>query len=153
MPDKPIFGGPPPAGAQPIGALWLEVIQMASDSSGRTVTLNAYTWQKPYAVDWGDGTWSGNPADWTVTTAPAGAVPGKYTATHVYTAAFTGVRGYVEAGVRAHMHFGVGNIKVSDPNELLGRPLTQQQLQKRARDRDLGDTAKSDWYVTEGRVN
>jgi hypothetical protein len=153
MADKLIWGSAPTAGAaMPVGALQLEVYKLESDVDGFTVRVNAYTFQPPNQVEWGEGTVQGATA-FTKDTDPAGEVPGKWHADHDYTKAISIDRLTVTGagGVRRYARFVLGSpIRVSDPED---RDKTATGYQREARKRDLGDTRRSKVPPQGGMVN
>jgi hypothetical protein len=145
MPDQPLFGAPPKPGDYVKGMLWLAGKLLASDATGMTLRVTAYSFTPPTAIDWGDSTYSA--AAWTQDVAPTATVPGTYHVDHQY--ALAGIRrGYVENGIRARFNVDVGKVRIIDAED---RNKTIPQLEAEAREdmRDARDTLR--WR--EGRVN
>src|SRR5262245_15991601 len=107
MADRLLVGVPPGAGDYVQGMLSLVVTALASDATGKTIKLDAYSYTPPYVVDWGDGVREDGAAFAVV--AGAGGAPNKYTVQHVY-AKPQMVGGYVENGVRVRMRFMAGDL-------------------------------------------
>jgi hypothetical protein len=85
MADKTVFGGPPPANVTgfPPGSMWVQIVQMAADTTGKTFKASVWSQQLTSQIAWGDGTFN-NPVAWTAAPA-ADKQLGRVDVQHAYT--------------------------------------------------------------------